>query len=216
MAKFKNLSGHRFGMLYVVRYTDTINKRSIFECRCDCGNTRTAKGKDLLKGDVKSCGCLRVLSAIKNGRNSATHGLTKHPLYGVWSSMKDRCLNVKCHAYKDYGGRGIGVSEEWLSFETFYADVFPTYVQGLELDRSDNNGDYGKNNFRWATPVINKRNRRNTVFLTVDGVKRPLGEWVDITGVSRHSIWGRIKDGLQGMEALYGIRYLNRNGKTVY
>lgn len=121
--------------------------------------------------------------------------------------MKDRCLNEKCHAYPDYGGRGITISDEWMSFETFFNDVIPTYRKGLELDRRDNDKGYSKENFRWATRTENIRNRRNTVFLEVNGVVKSIGQWSEETGVPRHSIWHRVKkNGKTGLEALYGIR----------
>lgn len=64
------------------------------------------------------------LSVIKEVRlkNSTTHGLAnKHPLYGVWKSIKSRCLITTSVAYKDYGGRGITICEEWRdNFKAFF------------------------------------------------------------------------------------------------
>ena len=41
------------------------------------------------------------------------HGYVKHPLYGIWRHMKARCSNENNKYYKDYGGRGIIVCNEW-------------------------------------------------------------------------------------------------------
>lgn len=206
-----NISGHKFGMLRVVQFTEIINGRSMYECKCDCGNIVTVKSKYLLNGDTKSCGCLKAITAVQNGRKGITHGLSKHPLFRVWDSMKDRCLNHKCHAYPDYGGRGIKICEEWMDFQTFFNDVSPDYAKGLELDRSpDNNGNYSKDNFRWATQTQNMRNRRNTVNLTVNGITKPLGQWADETGISRHSIFWRMKKGKTGELALFGVRHFRK------
>ena len=40
-------------------------------------------------------------------------------IYWAWKSMKQRCKNPNCKAYKNYGERGIKVCEEWEEFETF-------------------------------------------------------------------------------------------------
>src|SRR3954462_10898895 len=119
-----DLTGRTFGMLTVIKFIGIIARRSMYLCQCSCGKATTVKAKYLLNGDTKSCGCLKTIMCAENGKNTITHGLTKHPLYKVWSSMKDRCLNKKCHAYKHYGGRGIGISEDWLQFQKFYDDVF--------------------------------------------------------------------------------------------
>lgn len=39
--------------------------------------------------------------------------------YFSWSSMLNRCYNKKNKEYKNYGGRGVYVCDEWLNFNTF-------------------------------------------------------------------------------------------------
>jgi hypothetical protein len=213
-----NLSGHKFGKLKVVRFLEILKGRSIYECVCDCGNITTVKAKYLLNGDTVSCGCRKLEASAENRKKSVTHGLTKHPLYKVWSSMKDRCMNENCHAFNDYGGRGITVCDEWInSFETFFNDMIGGYSQGLELDRENNELGYYKNNCRWVTPTINKRNRRKSVFLTINGITKHIAEWSFETGISRHSIFHRIKHyHYTGEVALYGVRKLKPHAKKVH
>lgn len=211
-----NLIGSKFGRLTVLRFVEIRRGRAIYVCRCECGTEFEAKAKYLCNGDTKSCGCLKIDTSRRNGKATATHGLTNHPMYKVWSSMKDRCLNSRCHAYPDYGGRGITVAEEWMSFGQFYADMCPTYEKGLELDRGNNDLGYSKSNCRWVTPTINKQNRRKSVFLTVNGVKKHIADWSRETGISRHSIWYRIAEGKEGISALYGVRKLKDGRKKVH
>lgn len=202
-----SLSGHKFGLLSVLKYDNTVSGRDFYLCKCDCGKTTIIKAKYLLNGDTKSCGCLRSIKSHENGKKRTTHGLSNHPLFKVWSSMKDRCLNNKCHAFNDYGGRGICIDERWMDFKLFFEDVSPTYILGLELDRyPNNNGNYSNNNFRWTTPTENKRNRRNTLFITINDITKSIGEWSKDTGINHRCISNRIRSGKKGLIALFGSK----------
>ena len=89
-----------------------------------------------------------------------THGLTNHPLYGTWRQMKRRCYDKKEIGYANYGGRGIRVCGRWLeSFAHFLSDMGER-PEKMDLDRIDNDGDYGPDNCRWSTRSENLRNRR--------------------------------------------------------
>lgn len=91
--------------------------------------------------------------------------------YKSWDAMRQRCLCPTHHAYKYYGGRGIKICEEWQGphgFANFLRDMGPkpsydTTPGGFplwSLDRIDPDGDYCKENCRWATPRQQGSNRR--------------------------------------------------------
>ena len=99
-------------------------------------------------------------------------------LYWAWKSMKQRCLNPKCSAYKNYGGRGIRICERWYSFEPFLEWALSTnWRNGLELDRKDNDGDYSPENCRWVNRRENINNRRCSLIIEINGVSRCRTEW---------------------------------------
>lgn len=99
------------------------------------------------------------------------HGLSDHPLAHVRNSMYQRCYNPKHHAYKDYGGRGIVICDEWLgSYDKFINWALKNgYKRGLSIDRIDNNQGYSPDNCRFVTMKENARNRRDNVYIEHNG-----------------------------------------------
>ena len=88
------------------------------------------------------------------------HGLTEHPLYGVWASMKNRCKSKKSNS-ENYYYRGIRVCPEWQSFLPFYNWAIKNgYEKGLTLDRINNDGNYEPSNCRFTTFSVQNRNKR--------------------------------------------------------
>lgn len=104
----------------------------------------------------ESCGC----------NKNVKHGETKTRLYFVWANMKHRILNPNCKVYKDYGGRGITICDEWLEFIPFRDwSLSNGYKEGLTIDRKENDGNYEPSNCRWILGKENSQKRR-TVKLT--------------------------------------------------
>ena len=107
----------------------------------------------------------------------------------IWKGMRKRCTNPKCRAYHNYGGRGIKVI--WQSYEAFRDDMWPTYRDDLTIERIDNDGNYCKENCRWATYAEQSANTRLNTKLTWNGKTQCLRAWEKETGIKFSVLQGR-------------------------
>lgn len=153
-------------------------------CLCTCGKTADVALSNLKSGRQKSCGCLHDEAAKLSQR---THGMSKTPIYQIWSAMRRRCYNKNVTDYPWYGGRGIKVCESWDNFENFLRDMGPR-PEGFTLDRIDPDADYSPENCRWADWSTQKINQRRTVFYERDGRRLCLKEWAEELGLSRENL----------------------------
>lgn len=125
------------------------------------------------------------------------------PWYDSYRSMMDRCYRENASNYHRYGGRGIKVCNEWHDIEVFgkWAEANGFQI-GLTLDRINVDGDYEPNNCRWATRKEQANNRRNTLYITIDGETRTVSGWAKKSGINRSTISSRYYDGVHGKELL--------------
>lgn len=217
--KTNDLTGHRYGKLYVVRRSDNIGKKVAWLCRCDCGAEKVVLGTNLQRGLTKSCGCYR--------RDYWREAKTKYPkrskrLSRIYTSMKDRCYKETDLAYSYYGGRGIKVCDEWRSDPgTFYAWAYSTGYNDdaprgeCTLDRIDVNGDYFPNNCRWISSKEQARNRRSNRVLSYKGEKHCLVEWAEICGIRYSVLRNRVHSGWSIERALSEPVHNNNDRKEL-
>jgi hypothetical protein len=168
--RFIDMTGLKVGRLTVLAQMG--NDRygaALWTCRCDCGGQITARGASLRNKGVQSCGCLHIEQATRHATEvlapmAVKHGAHDTREYGIWANMRDRCNNPNCKDYAFYGGRGVAVSQTWDdSFEAFFADMGRSPSPKHSLDRfPDTDGNYEAGNVRWATPIEQANNKRNT------------------------------------------------------
>lgn len=141
--------GDKFNKLTVLsRVSGNGARNTLWLCQCECGNTNTPSTIALTSNHTKSCGC--SMGDYISAANS-THGLTGTPEYNIWASMKQRCYDQNQTVYHRYGGRGIGVCDEWINnFPQFLEDMGKR-PEGLTLERIDPNKNYSKDNCKWAS-----------------------------------------------------------------
>lgn len=195
MGKFIDLTGQRFGRLVAVQTNGkNSNGQLKWLCHCDCGNVVTVERANLVRGHTQSCGCYR--EEIKK-LEKKTHGQTGTRIFHIWVGIKQRCYNSNAHNFKNYGGRGITVCEEWRnSFEVFYEWAMSHgYSDDLSIDRIDVNGNYCPENCRWVTAIEQCNNRRSNHNITYNGETHTLTEWAIKTGINQRTLENRIRSG---------------------
>lgn len=199
----KNLTGKQFGRLTVVSQSSGRSKegRLLWLCQCSCGNTKITDTKSLTTGKTKSCGCY---SRDIHKQIFTKHGETHSKLYFVWNDMKSRCNDVNSRPYKDYGGRGIAVCNEWMSSYECFRDwaLSSGYKNGLTLDRIDVNNGYYPENCRWVTMKTQSNNKRNNRNITYNNETHTISEWSDITGINKTTLRLRLNAGWSIKDAL--------------
>lgn len=150
---------------------------------------------------------------FKTKHNHAS-GIAKKesPTYKAWAGMKQRCTNSKAPNYSRYGGRGISYDPRWESFSNFLEDM-GVRPKGRSLDRIDNNGNYCKDNCRWATAKQQANNRKHPVTkysITLNGETKALSLWCAEFGVNYHTALWRMHRGWN-VDELFGEAYVSYN-----
>lgn len=133
-----------------------VGDKRMVECVCDCGTVREIQAGALKAGRTNSCGCLR-----KSG-DHVTRSERSTPEYRAWEGAKRRCYNTNHRQYKNYGGRGIYMCDEWRrDFRVFLRHIGKKpYGTGWLLDRIDNDRGYEPGNVRWTDHHTSLMNRR--------------------------------------------------------
>ncbi len=119
--------------------------------------------------------------------NSLPKARKSSPIYWTWANMKKRCKPGSQNANR-YHDRGIGYTSRWETFDVFHSDMWPSYKEGMTLDRIDNDGDYTPDNCRWATPKQQANNRSNSRRFTINGKTKTFAEWIDLVGIKSSTV----------------------------
>ncbi len=142
------------GILYIAEGKTNNHGHRTAILRCTCSVVFETSIYYIRSGNTKGCGC--------KGRG-IIHGLSKKKTYKTYQSMMQRCYNKKNIQYDNYGGRGIGVSDEMKNVVKYieYVESLPNANnKGYSIDRIDNSNNYSVGNLRWATRLEQNTNIR--------------------------------------------------------
>lgn len=165
-----------------------------WEMKCKCGNVFISQPSET-NGMCRECAYKLISDKKRVHGESPDTKKNASRLYGIWLGMKTRCNNPNVDSYKHYGGRGIKVCDDWNDYLAFKRWALNNgYVDGLSIDRIDNDGDYCPQNCRWANNVEQGNNRRNNHILTFNGVSKTMAEWARESGIKYHTLKRRINN----------------------
>lgn len=179
--------------------TKTINGK--VKAQCSCGKRKEVLTTCIVNGVSKSCGCFKS-EYMKN--KMTRHGESKTKLHSVWISMNSRCTLNTTTYYKNYGGRGISVCEEWRnSFETFRDWSNKNgYGEHLSIDRINNDGNYEPTNCRWTDRTTQQNNNRYNRLVTINGKTHTMAQWARLYKLNYGTFKYRVNHGITGMALL--------------
>lgn len=189
----------RFWRLVIVREIEKMVvpsgcKFRRFLCKCDCWNEKNVLASHLKSGKIQSCRCLqkeRVYDKLKNKNHIMN--VADMPEYSSWSNMKTRCLNEKSNNFSDWWGRWIKMSNEWeKSFDCFYSDMGKKPHEKSTIDRIDVDGDYCKENCRWADWTTQRENQRRTIYYDIGGFTLTLKGHCRRLDLNYKRVWQRV------------------------
>lgn len=182
--------GEKFGRLTIIKRVSS-NCRPRYLCKCDCGKTLEVDYGELTRsyGGTKSCGCYRRDKVTK-------HNDWHNRVYKIYHAMLTRTKNPNHSEYKNYGGRGIIVCDEWLGedgYKNFKEWALKNgYRDDLSIDRINVNSNYEPSNCRWATRKEQADNKTTTIRITYNNETRTLNEWSKILNISRQNLYNRL------------------------
>ena len=171
------------------------NSKKYFLCRCDCGDLVTVRGDHITGGHTKSCGC-----DVKT-----RHGLSATPEGKALTNAIHRCYSSKNRHYKDYGARGITVSERYKcpnGIRNLIQDIGVKPGPEFSLDRIDNDGNYCPGNLQWSTTKQQANHKTSSRLITYKGETLILAEWAKKQGMEYETLNSRLNRGWSEERAL--------------
>lgn len=187
----RDLTNQRFGRQIAIKCVG-VNKwrNAMWLCLCDCGKEHIVSSGKLVQGKSMSCGCLANDLHIQQFQK---HGITtggKPRTFIIWCGMKARCYNEKAISFKAYGGRGVKMCAEWLTFENFHNWALGNgYADGLQIDRIDNGGNYCPENCQWISQIQNLKKHSLIRHIEICGQTKCVSEWCRVLHIPKSTAY---------------------------
>ena len=126
---------------------------------------------------------------MRHSYKNNTKGWSNYKIAYIFSGMKQRCYNPNNKNFTDYGGKGIGICEDWLNNPKSFEDwaISHGYENDLTIDRIDSNKNYCPDNCQWIAIEENSR-RANANFIEVDGKTLSGTQWAETLNFGQNTI----------------------------
>lgn len=211
----KDLKGKKFNRLTVLEMMPKTQRRTFWKCRCDCGNITVVRSDSLQSGRTKSCGCWKKEVDSKKAHLLHKHKMSDTRIYRTWQAMKARCYNPNDKRYKNYGGRGIVVCEQWRDdFRNFLEWALKNgYNNELTIDRINVNRNYEPSNCRWVNRKVQSNNRTSNITVKYNGNKLTLKQLSETIGLPYTTIYCRYRRGDRGKRLVRGYNTSDKRAK---
>ena len=197
VGKKLDLIGQRFGRLLVVREFGISHQKVMWECLCDCGKTTKVASGNLRSGLSKSCGCLKdELTKERFTKHGGTAGRNDGKPstleYSVNRALIRRCTDRNQKNWESYGGRGITYDPRWNDHEKFLEDMGRAPSDKHTMERIDKDGNYCKENCKWADRKEQANNTSRNRVVTMDGTTKTLMQWCEHLQLKYGSVQSRL------------------------
>lgn len=171
------IAGEKYGRWLVLEWSKGTNHVRCL-CVCECGSFQRVQAHHLKNGLSNGC---RACGVVR-------HGMSRSSTMGSWRAMHDRCERYGNASYSKYGGRGIGVCEEWGDFKVFLRDMGekPT---GHSIERIDGKLGYGPENCVWASIFAQNNNRSCNRIVSYKGAEYKLANLARHLNMNPKTLW---------------------------
>jgi hypothetical protein len=214
--RFQDLTGRAFGRLTVIKQMPSVKAKSMWLCRCECGEERIVRGTHLTWVRIRSCGCLKREQSREVMKNRAKLRERPHnyidgrgdtPEYGIWHQMMRRCYDKNHVGWEHYGGRGIRVCQLLQDFQNFIIDLGSRPSDEHSLGRINNERGYNcgwckdcksfsrQRNVQWETRKQQARNTTRNVLIERKGCILTIAGWAEILGMKYATLCFRLRRG---------------------
>ena len=187
------------------------NRIYYIKCQCKCKEIKECYAYCLIvENSPKNCGCDKThMESYKHG---ATSGGEETVEFKAWKRIIEMCYYPQYKAFNRYGGKGVTVCDEWRNnFQKFLDDMGERPSDKHILGRKDTSGNYTSENCFWTTLKKQNNNRKDTIYIEYNNIKKPLREWAEEIGINPVTLWDRIRAKWTVERALTEGVYLGKN-----
>lgn len=177
-----------FDVLYECDYKSNDGHR-LYHIRCRvCGWETDIRIDHLKRMNTTNCKHKNRFGVVMLGKN-APHFKNKR-IGSIYRGITNRCYDERNKAYRWYGGKGIGVCDEWLHNPLLFEEwsLENGYEDSLSIDRINPDEDYCPENCRWVSFDDNSRYKSTTRVIEVDGERHTGREWADLLNIGTNTI----------------------------